>query len=198
MKNYSYLHKKFLLTGVLAVFILSTVTGQTSQDNWLVGGAGNFYFTEYKTENSTYNPFATTITLSPLIGYFVKNNFVIGMKPSFSYRRAPGSDNDFGSYMRSYTIGPLLRYYFLPPDKEFNLFAQGDFQYGVEYGGNEAQRGSVSQTSYSFLAGPVIFLNSSIGVEFTAGYSAFRNVKFGKSNEKFQLGIGFQIHLKKQ
>lgn len=195
MKTYSYLYKKLMLTGVLMIFMLSDVKSQTSQGNWLVGGTGSFYFTEYKPENSTYDPSTTSITLSPVLGYFIKNNFVAGLKPSFSYSKYDGSGG--ASYSRSYSIGPLLRYYFLSPDKEFNLFAQGDFQYGSIHDWNDASRSSSPSRSYSFLAGSVIFLTSSIGVEFTAGYTDFKTVRYNQKSEKFQVGIGFQIHLKK-
>ncbi|MEJ7692690.1 outer membrane beta-barrel protein [Daejeonella sp.] len=194
MKISSSKYKIAILSIVIVVLMVSAAIGQTSKGNWLVGGSGNFYFTDLVDDPIIDEHSTTTINLSPVIGYFLKNNFVIGLKPSFSYT---GYDGDNLSYNRNYSIGPLIRYYFLPSDKEFNLFVQGDFQYGVEHSGNYIQRSSGSSTSYSFLAGPVVFLNSSVGIEFISGYTSFRNVKFGRKNDKFQAGIGFQIHLKK-
>jgi hypothetical protein len=46
-------------------------------------------------------------------------------------------------------------------------------------------------------AGPVIFLNSSVGVEFTIGYSSTHIKGNNDNNNVFQTGIGFQIHLEK-
>jgi hypothetical protein len=51
------------------------------------------------------------------------------------------------------------------------------------------------------MTGPVIFFNTSVGMEFLFGYSSnIENVKelYKNSLKGFQIGIGIQIHLEKQ
>ncbi len=50
------------------------------------------------------------------------------------------------------------------------------------------------------MAGPVIFFNTSVGLEFLLGYSSsIEDIKdrYKNSIQGFQIGIGFQIHLEK-
>jgi hypothetical protein len=46
-------------------------------------------------------------------------------------------------------------------------------------------------------AGPVIYLNKAVGLEFLLGYSTTKFVKYDGWNSSLQLGIGLQVHLEK-
>lgn len=171
-------------------FTVSNSFGQISKGNWLVGVSGSFYHTQYGPSSNEYTE--TNVTLSPVIGRFFKNNFVAGLKPSFSYSYYKSSGGS--QFMRKYEVGPFLRYYFLPNPNKLNVFAQGDFQYGIL---NVRDNTNFHTKSFSLSAGPVIFLTNSIGLEFTTGYSFSKIKEYQNETERLEVGIGLQIHLKK-
>lgn len=50
--------------------------------------------------------------------------------------------------------------------------------------------------TYSLLAGPAVFFNSSVGAELTAGFYSLNTHDF--TTNSFKINIGFQIYLKKE
>ncbi len=58
----------------------------------------------------------------------------------------------------------------------------------------------MNDDKFSIMAGPEIFFNSSVGMEFLLGYS-YSKEDVEQANKEvrkgFQIGIGFQIHLQK-
>jgi hypothetical protein len=61
-------------------------------------------------------------------------------------------------------------------------------------------KGSIN--TFSASAGPVIYFNSSVGMEFLLGYYSRKEViqqngDIINHQKGFQIGIGFQIHLEK-
>lgn len=79
-------------------------------------------------------------------------------------------------------------------DRQFNLATEATAQFGRYKAGID--KGPISR--YSIMAGPVIFLNSSVGLEFLVGYfSNSEEVKKIKkiSERGIQIEIGFQFFL---
>ena len=194
---------KLLLTIFTIFFLDITAEAQLDKSTWLVGGSSNFY-----SSNRDYVSFVTpaangsskdlNLTISPNVGYFIIDKIAIGLRPYFSWGKGEFIPNDplySGSTSNSkrYGIGPFARYYFLDKEKQFNILTDVSYQIG-EW--NQGGKGKLS--NFSFLAGPVIYFNTSVGMEFLLGYSTqSEELKdFSKNSSKgFSVNIGFQIHL---
>ncbi|MBN8720171.1 MAG: outer membrane beta-barrel protein [Sediminibacterium magnilacihabitans] len=190
-----------VLTIVIFVLISMSAKSQVTKGNWLLGGTVNFSSsktaTSYPTPTQETDVDITNVTASPTIGYFLMDKFAAGLKQSFSWNKAQvATSGGLSSNIRRYTIGPFFRYYFLDAEKPFNLFTEASYQLGVI--SNTPQTGSIKLLSVA--AGPVIYFNSSVGLEFTIGYSQrSEEIKgsYKEDKKSFQIGIGFQIHLNK-
>jgi hypothetical protein len=76
-----------------------------------------------------------------------------------------------------------------------NLFAQTGYDYYTITGKTQAK--GQHQSTFLFSGGPVIYFNTSVGLEFIITYATTKVVGFSGNNNKIQFGIGFQIHLEK-
>lgn len=189
--------KPFIFLSLSTLFL--TAQAQLNKGNWLVGGTGKFYSYTSTYTSAAYSNEAsyTQIDLSPSIGYFVTDKLAFGIRPTFSSIKGKvTSTGGLSTNVQRYWIGPFGRYYFLKSDKQFNILADVSYQYGF-FGGGLA-KGNLN--TFSVLAGPVVYFNSSVGVEFLLGYSYSKEdvESYQKEVRKgFQIGIGFQIHLEK-
>ena len=52
--------------------------------------------------------------------------------------------------------------------------------------------------SFSFAAGPVLYFNSSVGLEFLVGYSTVKYLHIEGSDNTLQAVIGLQVHLESE
>jgi hypothetical protein len=177
----------------MLIVLLSCAVGvansQITKDDWLLGGS--ISFSSLKNSSTAAVQFSqTNFQISPLIGYFVKDKFAIGINPSYSF----GSTN-YGTRSSIIGIGPFSRYYFLHTDNIFNLFAEGSYSYGIIIGKGPG----VTQKSntFSISGGPVLYFNTSVGLEFIFGYSTTKVVDFTGRNNEIRAGIGFKFHLEK-
>ena len=189
-------------TLMLLFFMLSfsiTTWSQLDKGNFLVGGTGKFYSYTSTNSSSSYNVEAkyTQIDLSPAIGYFVADKLAFGLKPTVSSIKGKVTSAGGGSTnVQRYLIGPFGRYYFLNKENNYNIVSDVSYQFGF-FGGGLA-KGKLA--TFSALAGPVIYFNTTVGIEFLLGYS-YSKEDVEQANKEirkgFQLGIGFQIHLEK-
>lgn len=188
---------KTIITTLLFLFFTVASFGQLTKGNWLTGGNAKLYLFRENNSTSTYDYHYTQIDLSANVGYFVADKIAFGLRPTVSsfkggYYATGGS---ISTNSQRYLIGPYGRYYFLPVDKDFNILTDISYQYGILGGG---VKGNAS--TFSAAAGPVIYFNSSVGIEFLLGYSSSNeNADYGYSFKRkgFQFLIGFQIHLEK-
>ena len=194
---------------LLTISLTKYSSGQITNCNWLVGGTGLFNSTTYTNDLGLQSIRYTNIQLSPNIGYFFVNKFAGGLKLSFATSRnkiiSDGAGYNLGKN-DSYGFGPFLRYYFLNPDKQFNILIDGSYQYQIERGGGVSSTGNTplsvpitqyTKNTFSIAGGPVIYFNSSVGLEFLVGYTTSNYVQNKSSINSFQVGLGFQIHLEK-
>ena len=187
---------------LLFLFALSFYTtiafGQLTKGNWLVGGNGELY---QDTENYNSSTFKfdgqyTEINVSANIGYFVMDRLAFGLKPTFSSIKGEGINGSGSSTnLQKYWFGPFARYYFLNKKKKYNILIDASYQFGtLASGGKKIEN---KQRNLSLLVGPVIYFNSSVGLEFLMGYNNIINNLDGteSTSKRFQIVIGFQIHL---
>lgn len=192
---------KRLLICLFVLLSFFAAHAQLTKSNWLVGGTGNFLASSYSYSSATYSSTSNRvdITVSPNIGYFVKDKLAFGLRPSFSKfkDRVDGPSGGYSNVNRL-EFGPFGRYYFLPTESRYNILADVSYQYGLYW--FTPTKGNINTISAA--AGPVIFFNSSVGLEFLFGYYSRKEVikQNGDNvyNQKgFQASIGFQIHLEK-
>jgi hypothetical protein len=183
--------KAVLLVFVSILTFLFTAKSQITKGNWMIGGNAEFSRTN-NTSTSTAFQKVTTVNISPAVGYFVIDKFAIGIRPGFEYQYS--STGISGVSNTLFNIGPYARYYFLPTENRINIFSEAMYILQIAKTANS----SFGTTSgFKILAGPVVYLNNVIGIEFTLGYSSQQTLsKDGRIN-KLQTGIGLQIHLEK-
>lgn len=148
---------------------------QLTKGHWLVGGNGSFY--SYKNEIissvPTINGKFNQIDISPNIGYFFADKFALGIRSTISSIKGKdivvGGNGSGESSGQRYLIGIYGRFYFLEKKKQTNILADVSYKSGLIRGLNNT-KGTLN--TISFAAGPVIYFNSSIGIEFLFGYQA--------------------------
>ena len=201
---------------LLLVTLLCTINsfGQLDKKTWMVAGTGSF--DSYK-ENYTYIFTGTgenieiersikEIEFSPKVGYFIIDKLALGIGVSYISEKSEsktisGNAGSSPSKSHSLYVGPFARYYFLNKDKPYNILAETNYQFG-----NLSQtdlldsKGKLSR--FSFLVGPEIFFNSSVGMNLLVGYTNSKrnmnnNSYVSNSTNGFQVAIGFQIYLQK-
>ena len=161
---------------------------QLTKGNWLVGGSG--YLSSQTQSQSGLNVKGFNLELSPGVGYFFVDKLVGGVKIGFTYSKikylgvAQNSTN--------IRVGPFLRYYLLNSEKRINIFSEASYQYS-HISGNSFN--SYNENTLRFSAGPVIYFNSSVGLEISLNYEYYNSPKTETDVNKVFLGIGFQIHL---
>ena len=180
----------------IALLSFLTTNAQITKGNWMVGG--NLKYSKSKTEftsnNNTQTQEGSGLNLTSNIGYFPIDKFAVGITPYFSFNNPEGSNKSIG-----YGVGPFVRYYFLKTENRINEFSHVEYQYGNGY--SDGKKTS-NNNSFNFKAGPSIFFNSSVALEFTLEYqlSDYDYLSGSGSQYKFtnfNIGVGFQIHLEK-
>lgn len=172
----------------LSLFLFTvSANAQITKGNWMVGGDANFTNSEVKDKNGEIIGSGNGIRISPNIGYFFIDKFAVGINGNFNYGKTNGSPSSIG-----YGGGPFARYYFLKPEKRVNVFAEANYNY---YTSKTQGFDSTNGSTYRFKAGPVIYFNSSVGLELSLNYST--EVFSNNTSKYFTVGFGFQIHLEK-
>ncbi len=192
--------KKIILS-FFASTLLFYANAQLTKGNWLVGGSGSFLSSKNSYSSSNFNSTSDRIDImvSPNIGFFFIDKLGVGLRPSFSkYKEEVNGPGGLTSNVSRFEFGPFLKYYFLKIDKSFNLLADLSYQYGLF--SSKPTTGNINKFSAS--AGPVIFFNSSVGLEFLVGYYQRKEVikqngDITTNQKGIQVNIGFQIHLEK-
>jgi hypothetical protein len=186
----------------LSMFLFTvSVNAQITKGNWMVGGNASFSSQEtYSNKGMKDNISQKTVQLKPNLGYFLIDKFAIGAR--LGYEGTFFEDYGYGATKsNSFFVGPFVRYYFLKPEKVVNVFVENSYTLGETYyrGAIEYQNNSRLEKTYSFMAGPVVYFNSSVSMEFTLQYSStdIKSEEVDLTNNKFQVGLGLQIYLEK-
>ena len=177
---------KSITITITALLLFSNICfSQITKGNWLVGGNALFYTQNGRINGSDSKGY--NLNISPDIGYFLANKFAAGLTLNATYveninRGAKSSSTSLG-------IGPFARYYFLPTENIVNIFVEGIYQYTTDFNG-------FGENYFRFSTGPVIYFNSSVGLEFTLNYAHDNTANISAKTISF--GVGFQIHLEKE
>ncbi|MCO5237936.1 MAG: hypothetical protein M9904_14575 [Chitinophagaceae bacterium] len=181
--------KKIILLLFITSAFYNIADCQITKENWLVGGNAAFSQLQSSSRSAAQSK-RTSFQITPLVGYFLWDKFAAGLNPSLTY-----VSNNVGSTNTIINIGPFIRYYFLNEENIINLFAESGYAYGSITG--KGQEKGQHLNTFSFSGGPVIYFNSSVGLEFIIAYNTTKAVGFSGNNSKLQFGIGFQIHLER-
>ncbi|MDP1845103.1 MAG: hypothetical protein Q8K64_16945 [Sediminibacterium sp.] len=192
---------KIILIFIFIFFFSITAKSQLDKGIWLVSGTGNFLTSKYEYTSPTFSSKSDrlNIAISPNIGYFIIDKLAVGLRTSFSKNKdqVTGVGGGYTNVNR-FSIGPFTKYYFLEKYKHYNLVADVSYQYGL-YSFKPTKGNS---NTFNAAIGPVIYFNTSVGLEFLVGYYSTKETikQDGDITTKqsgFQIGIGFQIHLGK-
>lgn len=195
---------RYLTFLIIFLFITTTAFSQLDKGIWIVGGSGSFnsYHRDFSTPAYTVIYKNTDITISPSVGYFIIDKLALGLRPSYLLQKsedrgstgtASGGKGNFSSL----EIGAFGRWYIFNKDNNYNIVTDISYSYGFQsnFGSNTGHSNSIKA-----LVGPVLYFNSSIGVELLIGYNSkhiFSDDRTKNFDRGFLTTIGFQIHLEK-
>jgi hypothetical protein len=178
--------KKIILLVLIAFAFSNKANCQITKGNWLIGGNANFSMQDQKLNNSDYT--SRYFNIDPDIGYLISDKFAAGIRGSL-YHSSDKAPNTQKSKATLLGLGPFVRYYFLPTDNRVNFLADAGYQYSTDFKKNH-------HNDFKFSTGPVIFFNSSVGLELTINYDILNNeIATAKT---FSFAVGFQIHFKNE
>jgi hypothetical protein len=188
--------KLFTLIFLFFIAFLNAAS-QVNKGEFLVGGNFNFNSSKYPGGGSPANYKTTNFSVSPNIGYFIISKLAAGARINLAlYHQTVGS---VSSTNTNTSLSPFARYYFLPAAKMVNVFADVSYNHFKNKYKFESQPASSSTShGYTISAGPSIFLNQHIALEFTVGYQYIKPNGYpdGKTTQ-INSGLGLQIHLGK-
>jgi hypothetical protein len=190
------LYRALLFCVVTALISLNS-KAQLNKGTWLIGGSGSFSSTTntFNSASVNFNSDVTEINITPNVGYFLLDKFPAGLKTSYTVSRTKEFQGAYGNQQR-FEIGPFARYYFLDKEKIFNILTDASYQFG--FANLTGVHGNIN--TMTLMAGPALYFNSSVGLEFLFGYSNRRERFDGIDSQQkgLKVSLGFQFHLEKR
>ena len=176
---------------LFSFIVLINVKAQITKGNWMIGGSASFLTNKSIARIPNSVSFTqSSLNINPGVGYFFIDKFAGGLGLLINYDKVvAGTNSNSPTY---YGIGPFARYYFLSKEKQVNIFSEVAYSYSTQAPHVQNQ----NSDSYSIKVGSVAYFNSSVGLEFTLGYTNSKS--YSSISKTFQIGLGFQIHLEKQ
>lgn len=173
-----------------SLFLSGLGNAQITKGNWMVGGSGSFISEKRYSTIDDFSSKMNRYNLDTGIGYFFINKLATGLKISYEgfSPKFEGANNS-----SLYSLGPYARYYFLNPEKNYNLFIESSYLVGAYTNGDFRN----NTRAFNVSAGPTIYFNSSVGLEFFVQYTDFKYKEGDTFDRRMQIGIGFQIYLEK-
>ena len=178
--------KQIIILSFTLLFLLGYTNSQVTKGNWLVGGSGRFASQLEHLNGSEVK--GLNIQVSTNLGYFPLDKFAGGLKAGYASDKIRYNSTE--TKISDFRVGPFLRYYFLNPEGRVNILGESSYQYVHDQGLGNANL-------FSFSAGPVIYFNSSIGLELTLNYELYREAETNTKANTLFFGIGLQVHLEK-
>jgi hypothetical protein len=185
--------KKLTLLVIVLTSLINKAQSQITKGNWIVGGNASISSQTEKINSISTDVKGFGIIASPNIGYFFIDKLSGGIRLSLNYNQVKYSG--LNSNTTNLGVGPFIRYYFLNPDAKINLLAESAYQY-IAITNNSATTTTEKDNFISFSVGPVIYFNSSVGLEFIASYQVYNGVN-STTSKTLSFNVGFQIHLER-
>lgn len=178
---------------ILILSLFSQLHSQIKKGDWLFGGTATFSSSKSSSDLGSNSEISAQVDGNA--GYFLIDKLVAGLSPEISWDNFKTNSNSKDVSTRL-SIGPFVRYYFLPSDQRVNFFAGAGYAYGISKVSNQ---NSLNSNSLSVSGGPVIFLNTSVGLELSVGYTSTKvNDDSNTKKNVVQVGIGLQFYLEKE
>jgi Outer membrane protein beta-barrel domain len=184
--------KKIATLGFITIFCFKSHS-QITKGNWMLGGNTGFSSTNYESNVGSKSTFIV-LRGSPNVGYFFSDKVAAGLRLDFLNNKQKATSTNTSSKYTTMGLGPFVRYYFLQSNSQTNILVEASYQYGTEKGDSWKYK----KNTFSLVAGPVIYLNTVVGMEFLVGYFSSKYMDYDGNNNSLQVGIGFQIHLEKE
>ena len=180
---------------LIALGFLVVSKAQITKGNWLIGGDIHYSKTKLVSDLGGYTE--TDINAIGNVGYFFIDKLAAGIRPNLFFSKTK-YNNSSGSTRSE--IGPFFRCYFLPKDQTVNLFLDGSYSYGwSRVKNNNITTNKVSSNNFSIMGGPTFFLNSSVAIELSVGYSTTKfNDGVHSKRSIITSGVGLQFYLEKE
>lgn len=195
---------RYFILPVTLLFVTVTASCQLDKGTWIAGGSGSFnsYHKDWHTPTYTVIYKNIDITISPSIGYFIMDRLAIGLRPSYLLQKqedrgSTGPASGGKGNLSWLELGGFVRRYLLNKKNNYNIVSDISYHYGLQsnFGSNTGH-----SNSFKALVGPILYFNSSIGIELLVGYNSRREV-YDVGNRTFTRGflttIGFQVHLER-
>ena len=186
--------KIFVLVS-FTLILTNSALSQIDKGQFLAGG--NISFQSIKNDGvNVVNYKTTNFFLSPNIGYFIIPKFAGGLRLNLSaYREKIPT-----SYKQTnISLSPFLRYYLLPQKQRVNLLVDASYISLRSKSTIQNSATPVEKTNgYNISAGPAIFLNEHVALEFLFGYEHTRVKDAGENKTStINSALGLQFHLAK-
>ncbi|NCI49818.1 porin family protein [Sediminibacterium roseum] len=190
LSNSRFTH--FFVFSLFFFTIPSTINAQLGKGNWLIGGNASFSNTSY-TGSSVPNYNQSYLQISPAAGLFLGEKLAVGLRPGYSHVYTNTGSSKTSADI--FNIGPFLRYYFLEAANRTNIFAEVGYLFESS---KELGNPSSNSSGFNIMAGPVVFLNPNVGIEFTVGYKRMAYTGGGNmASNVVQVGAGIQVYLER-
>ncbi len=185
------MNKKHRWLCSIAFLVSTAIQGQITKGNWMIGGGISYASSNYNSENYGASHTSYNFQVKPNIGYFIIDNLAAGVKVGVGKI----GDKGLRTSYTDFNFGPFCRYYFLNSEKNVNVIAEGGYQYGFEKGTTPLK---ISKNTFTLSAGPVVYFNTVVGLEFLISYSTYKFSGIKGSNNTIMFGLGLQIHLERE
>jgi len=183
--------KKSLLAfmAIISVnFIFAQDFNYIKKNNWMVGGRA--MWSSQSQDIDPYEIKRSSFGISPDVGYFFMDKFAGGLRFDVDYDKTEINNNE--TKQTDLVVSPWLRYYFLQPEKDLNIFAQGKYGIGSsKTNDNDAE----SISKWALEGGLAYFCNPLVALEFTLGYRSTKYEEDDNPATSIFFSVGFQIHL---
>jgi hypothetical protein len=211
---------------VLLFVSLSFFSKAQLKGQWMLGGSAQYSHskTNYSTIAFNQDTKQTTYAGLPLAGYFFIDRLAAGVLVSAAAANSKQVAVSINPVMllnsqsetrvSGYGAGPFVRYYLLKPAKKLNVFAEASYIYTSEKSKSKTYQvmqpygqlplitasqteSNYKQNSYSFSAGPSLFLGTKVAFELELGYTYSKVSKVDQKVNQFSVGTGFIVLLGK-
>lgn len=183
--------QKIKLFLILILLFSTSLKSQITKGNWMVGGSGIYSMQTQTTSNRDIK--ATSFNLAPNIGFLLINKLALGLKLNYGSTKI---DDSYTILKQStFSVGPFARYYLLNTENRINCLVETGYLYQTYLSSSPTENDSFIR----FAAGPVIYFNSSVGLELLLNYQKYNINSVSTTNVKsLFISLGFQIHLEKE